>query len=621
MRATTEQYILSLRSREAELACLPFEHRARNRNFSDFLARLAAERNALVGRYAEESGEMPRFIILAPAEAGLIEQVLFSAFLQSHPRGALLLRAGGIDRDHANAILKAGIQRPDGLQIEICDDHAPLPAWIDGCDLIIPFGDGDILHPALACSLTLLSLEPDRPPPDIWSWNAICYCANRNHKCSLATGFVRKPAGPSLAWLSGDVVGRSFAIRADAFRTSFPEGICAFRPDGLAIRTLRLATARVSWRHHPEYLGLYRATGPDALLESRSESQEELDELRLYVARTLPGIETEECQGNTGTLREREPRIRPASVGDGISVIIPFRDKVELTLKAVASIASQTVETWIEIILVNNQSQPTELDRLRLGLDLIGRESLQARVIDYPHPFNHSRQCNLGARVATGETLVFLNNDATLESPTTLDVMARWASTPGVATVGARIVGSNGELQCAGLKVRQNPGPEYNSPIEENRDPLFSHGLREVVGNSFACATIRRRRFLDLGGLDELCFPIGYNDVEFCLRAVHRGYRHLLAGWVSVVHTPGCSRGRSDEILQKVLIRDRYPQVVRYAQSQLEADTEMLKLSVAKSMTHADNAKPFPLVQSLWKSALKAVPGGVSRGLRRGKIK
>ncbi len=619
LSATTEQYILSLWSREAELVCLPFEHEARNRSFSDLLARLAAERNALVDRYAQDSGKMPRFIILAPAAPRLIEQALFSAFLQSYPKIALLLREAVVDRDRTTAILEAGSQRPDGLQVEICDEQGQLPVWINGGDYIIPFDDGDVLHPALACSLALLSLASDHPPPDVWSWNATCYSSSGDDICALATGFIRRPAGPNLSWLSGDVVGRSFALRADTFRKYFSEGVGAFRTDGLAMRTLRLGMAGVSWRHHPEYLGLYRTTGPDALLESRYGCQEELQELRRYAAQKLPGMEIEECQRTTGVFGKREPQIRPKSVGDGISVIIPFRDKVDLTLKAVASIASQTVETWIEIILVNNQSQPIELDRLRCGLDLIGRAGLQARVIDYPRPFNHSRQCNLGARVASGETLVFLNNDATLESPTALDVMARWAGVPGVATVGARIVGPTGELQCAGLTVRQHLGCEYNSPIEESRNPLFSTGLREVVGNSFACAAMRRRRFLDLGGLDEVCFPIGYNDVEFCLRAVHRGYRHLLTGWVSVVHMPGRSRGRSDEILQKVLIRDRYPEVVRYSQFQLESDTDTLKLSVAKSMAPAATAKPFLLVQSFWKSALKVVPGGVSRGLRRGK--
>lgn len=615
MSATTEQYILSLRSREAELACLPFEHVARNRSFSEFLARLTAERNALVARFAEDRW-MPRFVILAPSDTDLIKQALFSAFLQSHPEVALLLRATSVDRRHMNAILKAGTQRPDGLQIEICDDKAQLPAWVDGFDYIVPFDDGDVLHPALACSLALLSLALDGPPPDIWSWNATCYCANTSQKGALATGFVRKPEGPNLAWLSGDVIGRSFAVRADIFRAYFPEGIRAFRPEGLAVRTLRLGAAKVSWRHHPEYLGLYRATGPDALLASRFESREEREELRLYVARNVPGTETENCQRNIGAPGEREPLIRPVSVGEGISVIIPFRDKAELTLKAATSVAAQSVKTWIELILVDNQSQAAELDQLRLGLDLLCRANLRVRIVSYSYPFNHSHQCNLGVRVATGETLVFLNNDATLESATTLDAMTRWAGIPGVATVGARIVGPNGELQCAGLRVRQNPGFEYNSPIEESRDPLFSNGLREVAGNSFACATIQRRRFLDLGGLDEVRFPIGYNDVEFCLRAVHHGYRHLLVGWVSVVHRPGSSRGSSDEILQKVLIRNRYPQVLRYAQHQLESDREMLKMSVTKSMVHTAKAKPFRLVQDLLRGAMKAVPGGVSLSVR-----
>lgn len=618
MTVITEQYLESLRSREAELACLPFEHVARNRSFSDFLARLVAERNALAARSSEVS-RTPRFIVVARANQDVIEQAIFSASLQSHPAVAVLLLEVRPDRQQAGAILATAAECPDGLQVEICADQAPLPLWVDDGDYLIPFDHGDILHPALACTLALLSLLPDGSPPDVWSWNATCYRVSGDHGFAVATGFVRKPAGPDLSWLSGDVVGRAFAVRAGKFRTLFHEGVGALSAEGLDTRTLRLAMAGVSWRHHAEYFGLYRATGPDALLRPRAMPENEIEGIRRFAALYLPRLETKECPRGTSARGERRPSIQPATLGDGISVIISFRDNAELTLKTVAAVASQVVGTWMELILVDNQSRPAELERLRGGLRSLGGDDFRVEIVGYPHPFSHSRQCNLGARVATGETLVFLSNDATLETPTVLDALARWAGVLGVSTVGARIVRPSGELQCAGLKARQNAGFDYNSPLEESRDPLFSTGLREVAGNSFACAAIRRSRFFDHGGLDEVLFPIGHNDVDFCLRAAELGFRHLLVGWVHVAHTPGGSRGSSDEMLQKVLLRDRYPQTPRLSQYQLETDPQILKMSVAKSQSQLASSKPLVFLEKLWGRVLEVTSDRAAGALHKGK--
>jgi glycosyltransferase involved in cell wall biosynthesis len=254
-----------------------------------------------------------------------------------------------------------------------------------------------------------------------------------------------------------------------------------------------------------------------------------------------------------------------------------------MTLEAVRSVAKQATSTWVELVLVNNQSRAEELALIHAGLPDIAAGRLTWKVVDYPHPFNHSRQCNVGAAEASGETLVFLNNDATLESADALECFARWSGVSGVISVAARIVDRKGDLQCAGLRARQNPGPDYNSPFEEGKDELLAEGLKQVAGNSFACSAVRRDRFLSVGGLDEVLFPIGYNDIEFSLRSSAAGWKHLCLGWLRVSHSPGSSRGSSDEMLQKVLLRDRHHEFVRAAQYQLESDAAFLKMAVAKA--------------------------------------
>ncbi len=54
-------------------------------------------------------------------------------------------------------------------------------------------------------------------------------------------------------------------------------------------------------------------------------------------------------------------------------------------------------------------------------------------------------------------------------------------------------------------------------------------------------------------------------------------YRHLYLGYLVLRHEPGTSRGKSDELYQKVLIRERYPWVVREGMFQLESDHHLLR--------------------------------------------
>ena len=78
-----------------------------------------------------------------------------------------------------------------------------------------------------------------------------------------------------------------------------------------------------------------------------------------------------------------------------------------------------------------------------------------------------------------------------------------------------------------------------------------------------ALAAIRRELYLDLGGLDETRFPIGYNDVDFMLRASRRGLLHLYLGHVAAEHRRGSSRTGDDEDLQALLINGAYPEAAQ----------------------------------------------------------
>jgi GT2 family glycosyltransferase len=53
----------------------------------------------------------------------------------------------------------------------------------------------------------------------------------------------------------------------------------------------------------------------------------------------------------------------------------------------------------------------------------------------------------------------------------------------------------------------------------------------------------RRRDYIDVGGMDEIRFPINFNDVDYCLKLRARGQRIVFTPHAKLVHMESASRG------------------------------------------------------------------------------
>ncbi|MBL8546120.1 MAG: glycosyltransferase [Hyphomonadaceae bacterium] len=281
------------------------------------------------------------------------------------------------------------------------------------------------------------------------------------------------------------------------------------------------------------------------------------------------------------------PRVASAVV----SVIIPFRDKPDLTVKAARSALAQNFSGYLEVVLVDNQSTAESLTQLRSAL---AREfdGGRCKLIAYNKPFNHSAQCNLAVAESLGDVIVFLNNDAIIQSPNAVQEMAAWAAAPGVGSVGVRMVNPADQQETAGMSLRLQPTAYFDSIVEEASDACFTPFVREVFGNTFACAAVSRATFMEAGRLDPVSFPNGYNDVDFACRVNLLGLRSVSLGHLCATHTPGASRGRVDEAPQKTLLRSLYPQMTAMALDELKLDTVLTER--AKQLPVTAGTSPLP---------------------------
>ena len=144
--------------------------------------------------------------------------------------------------------------------------------------------------------------------------------------------------------------------------------------------------------------------------------------------------------------REEFATCIPSQVSGTVSILIPFRDRVELLRNALAGLRRTSYRKF-EIILIDNGS--TASRTLRLLNRLQGRRRI--RIVKCPGAFNFSRLCNRGAGRARGDYLLFLNNDIEVGEPDWLERMLQVARDPGVGVVGATLLYPDGTLQHAGI--------------------------------------------------------------------------------------------------------------------------------------------------------------------------
>ncbi|MEI9964314.1 MAG: glycosyltransferase [Caulobacteraceae bacterium] len=241
-----------------------------------------------------------------------------------------------------------------------------------------------------------------------------------------------------------------------------------------------------------------------------------------------------------------------------ISVLIGFRNSATMTLRALQSIARQRLSGGLEIVLVDNRSEPAEA---RAAFDGARRLFGDGRVtlLSYDGPFNHSAQNNLAARAAAGEVVVICNNDVVLRDPAALEQLAAWALQDGIGTVGCRLEDPERGVGSYGHQF-STPGEDpFQSVLSESADSTFSGLVHACPGNTLALAAMARERFLAVGGLDETRFPVGYNDMDLMLRCSAAGLTHLYLGHVMAEHPRGSSRTGDNEDLQALMGNLRRP--------------------------------------------------------------
>lgn len=225
-----------------------------------------------------------------------------------------------------------------------------------------------------------------------------------------------------------------------------------------------------------------------------------------------------------------------------VSVLVPTRDQVELLKNCLDSLLQGTDYPDLEVLVLDNDSASPEAHALFSAL----RADPRVRILHTPGPFNFSRINNAGARAATGEILLFLNNDTEILDPNWLQEMVCEVSRPEIGCVGAKLLYGNGTVQHAGVLLQSEGLAMHVCRTEPSTaaglDARLA-GKRHYLAVTGACLAVRRSVFDQLGGFDEANLAVAFNDIDLCLKAGDAGYSNLFTPFATLLHLESVSRG------------------------------------------------------------------------------
>lgn len=229
-----------------------------------------------------------------------------------------------------------------------------------------------------------------------------------------------------------------------------------------------------------------------------------------------------------------------------VSIVIPSKDHVDVLGACITSIVERSTFSQFEIIVVENNSvDPETFEYYQRLLQYDPR----IRVVQWPQRdgnFNYSALTNFGASQAQGDYLLLLNNDTEVITPDWIEEMVGYLQRPEVGVVGAKLYFRDHLTQHAGMEV----GPfdaviHVNQDFSSKREGYLAKAVRPGNFSSVtgACQMVSHSLFDELSGYDE-ALAVGFNDVDFCLRAQQAGYLVTFTPYAELYHYEFVSRGR-----------------------------------------------------------------------------
>ena len=229
-----------------------------------------------------------------------------------------------------------------------------------------------------------------------------------------------------------------------------------------------------------------------------------------------------------------------------ISVIIPNKDHTDDLIKCLRSIREKNTYENIEILVIENNSQKKKTFK---DYRRIMHEYPKVKVLYWKgEGFNYPEINQYGIDHATGEYLLFLNNDVTVITPDWLERMIGQCQRKEVGIVGVKLYYPDDTIQHAGVVVGLG-GVAAHVLCKLPRDAEGYMGrlrcVQEISAVTAACMMVKTSVFKAVGGFDEE-LKVAFNDIDLCMKVRKYGVKIVFTPYAELYHYESKSRGMED---------------------------------------------------------------------------
>ncbi|MDT9027896.1 glycosyltransferase [Rossellomorea yichunensis] len=200
-----------------------------------------------------------------------------------------------------------------------------------------------------------------------------------------------------------------------------------------------------------------------------------------------------------------------------VSIIILTYNQLPLTKQCLDSLRKHTNKEEIELIVVDNGSSDGTVDYLKSQPDI--------KLIRNKHNVGFAKGCNQGGEVATGDYILFLNNDTVVTKNWLAPMLGRLASDERLGMIGPISNYVSGQQQIPVPYTQISQVDKFAEQIQKENAGKTKKVLR-LVG---FCLLAKRIVLDEIGWFDE-DFELGsFEDDDLCIRALQQGYQLAIA--------------------------------------------------------------------------------------------
>ena len=200
-------------------------------------------------------------------------------------------------------------------------------------------------------------------------------------------------------------------------------------------------------------------------------------------------------------------------------IIVNYNGKIHLQ-KCIDSILNNNYKNY-EIIVVDNNSNDESVDFIK--------KFSYIRLIQLDKNYGYAKPNNMGAKIANGDYLFFLNNDTTIYR-NTIEELLKAFQTPKIGMCQSLLLHPDQSIDSSGDYV------DFSGiPFSSKKPPLE---IKKILSARGAGMMVKKNIFWELLGFDEKFFA-SFEDVDIGWRSWLWGYDVLLAPKSIVLHEGG----------------------------------------------------------------------------------